>query len=187
MNRPPFNVVRKFAIAIVLTTVIVLGCVAARIVNYARKTDTGRSDAAIVLGAAVDNGIPTHVFEQRIRHAIELYERGTVDRLILTGGVGAGDKISEAEAAREYCLARGWQTRLWLSIVRRINRGKPAQRSPTVATHGLVVLIVRRVTSDVRLRSRETLGSMRIHHQRQRHVTQGSEAKLTFLTGKPTS
>ncbi|MGF6354254.1 vancomycin permeability regulator SanA [Paenibacillus sp. 4624] len=44
------------------------------------------SDAAIVLGAAVQGDIPSPVFRERIEQAIRLYKVGTVRNLIFTGG-----------------------------------------------------------------------------------------------------
>lgn len=74
---------------------------------YASRSDTQPADAAIVLGAAVAQGIPSPVFEQRIRHALDLYHNGRVRVLVMTGGIGAGDTLAESAAARDYCLARG--------------------------------------------------------------------------------
>lgn len=74
---------------------------------YAQQRDARQADAAVVLGAAVAGSVPTPVFEERIRHAIDLYRRGKVKALILTGGLAEGDNLSESEAAREYCLKRG--------------------------------------------------------------------------------
>lgn len=69
---------------------------------------TGRKgDVAVVLGAAVHGENPSPVFEQRIRHALELYRLGTVDRLLFTGGTTAGGRVAEAEVARGYALRRG--------------------------------------------------------------------------------
>jgi uncharacterized SAM-binding protein YcdF (DUF218 family) len=74
---------------------------------YARESEDGPADAAVVLGAAVEDGRATPVFEERLRHAVDLYRRGRVRRLILTGGVGAGDVLAESEVARAYGLAHG--------------------------------------------------------------------------------
>ncbi|RYG48691.1 YdcF family protein [bacterium] len=66
-----------------------------------------RADVAIVLGAAVWDTKPSPVFAARIDHAIWLFERGQVKQLVLTGGRAEGDRLSEAEAAQEYALAKG--------------------------------------------------------------------------------
>lgn len=65
------------------------------------------TDAAIVLGAAVWDGKPSPVLEERIRHAIELYESGAVNKIIFTGGRGEGEAVSEAMAAKRYAEERG--------------------------------------------------------------------------------
>ena len=66
-----------------------------------------KSDAAIVLGAAAWNGKPSPVLQERLNHAIELYENGTVEYLIFTGGTAAGEVKSEARASMEYAIEQG--------------------------------------------------------------------------------
>jgi uncharacterized SAM-binding protein YcdF (DUF218 family) len=66
-----------------------------------------RSDAILVLGAAQYNGRPSPVFRARLDHALDLYDRGMAPRLIFTGGIGAGDTLSEAEVARRYAMRHG--------------------------------------------------------------------------------
>lgn len=75
--------------------------------SYASQHDPYPADAAIVLGAAVYKEVPTPVFAARIDHAITLYKSGQVRKILLTGGVGAGDILAESQTARHYCLARG--------------------------------------------------------------------------------
>jgi uncharacterized SAM-binding protein YcdF (DUF218 family) len=63
------------------------------------------SDAIIVLGAAAYDARPSPVFEERIRHGLDLYRRGMAPRLIFTGGFGgAGARFAESEVARRYAL-----------------------------------------------------------------------------------
>lgn len=82
-------------------------CIMGSIVFFAFQMDDTNADAAIVLGAAVAYSLPTPVFEQRIRHAVRLYQDRKVRKLVLTGGVGYGDTLAESEVARDYCLKRG--------------------------------------------------------------------------------
>lgn len=63
-------------------------------------------DIGIVLGAALWNGQPSPALKERCNLAIELYHRGQVDRLILSGGLGENG-ISEAEGMRQYLVERG--------------------------------------------------------------------------------
>ena len=78
-----------------------------RIAAYARRHDPAHADVAIVLGAAVWGTEPSPVFAARIDHAVALYRRGRVRRLLFTGGVGAGDGHAEAEVARRYAVRAG--------------------------------------------------------------------------------
>ena len=63
------------------------------------------ADAIIVLGAAAYDARPSPVFEERIRHGLELYQRGLAPRLIFTGGFGgSGARFAESEVAKRYAL-----------------------------------------------------------------------------------
>ena len=73
----------------------------------AGQSDPDRADAAIVLGAAVAGDEPTPVFEERLRHAVDLYRTQQVQLLIMTGGTGPGDSLAESEAARRWAIANG--------------------------------------------------------------------------------
>ena len=63
-------------------------------------------DAIIVLGAAQYNGRPSPVLRARLDHAIGLYREGYAPLIVVTGGVGRGDTLSEAIVGRRYLLAR---------------------------------------------------------------------------------
>ena len=47
------------------------------------------------------------VFKERINHAIDLYQRGRVQKLIFTGGQGNPSEPTEAFAARLYGVQSG--------------------------------------------------------------------------------
>lgn len=78
-----------------------------RIARGASVDETRKADAAIVMGAAAYGDKPSPVFEQRIAHAVALYHRGLVPKIILTGGFGEGASFSESEVARLYAIAHG--------------------------------------------------------------------------------
>lgn len=77
------------------------------ITAYTAEQSTRQSDAAIILGAAVDGDNPSPVFRERIEHAILLYCQGTIPNLIFTGGSGREGERSEAEVGRDYAVAHG--------------------------------------------------------------------------------
>ena len=58
-------------------------------------------------GAAVySKGNPSPIFEKRIRKALELYQKGSIKKVILTGGRAPGE-MTEAEAAKKYLVNLG--------------------------------------------------------------------------------
>jgi uncharacterized SAM-binding protein YcdF (DUF218 family) len=84
--------------------VVVLG---ADIYRFASESDSLPADAAVVLGAAVWGEQPSPVFEERIKHAIDLYHTGKVRYIIFTGGLGTQDQLAESVVASRYAVAHG--------------------------------------------------------------------------------
>ena len=78
-----------------------------RVVRFSEQDQTQQADAAIVLGAGVFRGRPSPVLRSRIDHAIDLYDAGTVDSIIFTGGIGRNDTLSEAQVSANYAMGRG--------------------------------------------------------------------------------
>src|SRR5512135_2551242 len=100
------------ALLIVLGLLLLwLLALAIEIVAYSTVRDDGPADAAIVLGAAAWNGQPSPVFEERVKHAIDLYQAGRIGAIIFTGGVGEGESTAEAIAASRYAIERGISSR----------------------------------------------------------------------------
>lgn len=93
---------------------VVIGCVVlisvvtgASIYNYSKTDETKIADAAIVLGAGTNGSEPTPVFQERLNHGIWLYKEGYTDTLILTGGYGKNNKISDSVIAKKYVVESG--------------------------------------------------------------------------------
>ena len=82
-----------------------LAAVAAWIVWVGQRDQAGAADTIIVLGAAAYDARPSPVFEERIRHGLDLYRQGLAPKLIFTGGFGgATARFSESQVARRYAL-----------------------------------------------------------------------------------
>jgi uncharacterized SAM-binding protein YcdF (DUF218 family) len=77
------------------------------VVRMARRDAAAPADAIVVLGAAQYNGRPSPVFRARLDHAAALLRRRLAPHLLVTGGVGTGDTVSEAVVGRRYLLAGG--------------------------------------------------------------------------------
>jgi len=97
---------RILAIALGAFALLWLASLAA-VVRAARHDAARPADAIVVLGAAQYNGHPSPVFKARLDHAAQLFRRHFAPRLIVTGGVGAGDSLSEAVVARRYLKETG--------------------------------------------------------------------------------
>lgn len=93
----------------ILFSVIVLmaGLLAWRIYAFGNTSSDAPADAAVVLGAAVWTTNVSPVFRERINHAISLYHKGQVRKLIFTGGQGNPGEPTESSAARDYALQSG--------------------------------------------------------------------------------
>jgi uncharacterized SAM-binding protein YcdF (DUF218 family) len=82
-----------------------LACVVA---SYdSRLTAREALDAAVVLGAAANHGEPSPVFAARLDYARDLLMTRAASMLIVTGGIGSGELISEGDTGRRYLIARG--------------------------------------------------------------------------------
>ena len=82
--------------------------VALAIVWRAAREDQRRAaGAVVVLGAAQYNGKPSPVLRARLDHALELQREGLAPLIVVTGGIGSGDRESEATVGRRYLLGQG--------------------------------------------------------------------------------
>lgn len=97
----------RVLLSILLLAAVALGWLAYSIVDYGRKDEKCQADVAIVLGASVTDTEVSPVLRERLNHGIWLYQNGYVDYLILTGGVGEGDTLSEAYVSKQYVLSQG--------------------------------------------------------------------------------
>lgn len=71
-----------------------------------RQDQREQADAIVVLGAAQYNGRPSPVLKARLDHALELYRGGLAPMVVVTGGIGPGDRMSEATVGHKYLRAQ---------------------------------------------------------------------------------
>lgn len=86
------------------------------VVVAARHEGAAPADAIVVMGAAQYNGRPSPVFKARLDHAAALFRRRLAPRLVVTGGVGSGEVMSEADVGRRYLLTPGTDTAAVVAI-----------------------------------------------------------------------
>jgi uncharacterized SAM-binding protein YcdF (DUF218 family) len=103
--------VRRFPLRVIvafLAGIFAAWMTSAILVVVWSQRDASRPAAAIVvLGAAQYVGRPSPVLRARLDHAIALWKNGLAPVLIVTGGIGPRDTISEAEASQIYAMRQG--------------------------------------------------------------------------------
>ncbi|MCL2024668.1 MAG: YdcF family protein [Coriobacteriia bacterium] len=101
---------KKWLVAAMVILCIALGFVlylAASIWSFGTYDEIVEADVVIVLGAGTDGYRPSPVFRERLNHAIQLYQDGFADKIILTGGIPEGALRSDASIARDYIVSKG--------------------------------------------------------------------------------
>src|SRR5207245_8160247 len=109
-------------IAVVLLLALGWAAVVVAVALAAARDQATPADAIAVLGAAQYNGRPSPVFRARLDHAAALYQRGLAPVVLVTGGVGTGDTVSESEVGRRYLVKAGLPEGAVVAL--------PAARSP---------------------------------------------------------
>ena len=77
-------------------------------------------EAIVVMGAAQYNGKPSPVLRARLDHAAALYREGLAPAVVVTGGIGEGDRVSEATVGQQYLVAH--QVPVRAVVVRPVGR-----------------------------------------------------------------
>jgi uncharacterized SAM-binding protein YcdF (DUF218 family) len=90
-------------IAIALLVFSLLGA----IYWQARSSESHPVDAIIVLGTAQYDGRPSPALKARLDAALEAWNTGAAEYMVVTGGKMAGDRFTEAEASRTYLVDHG--------------------------------------------------------------------------------
>lgn len=100
---------RAFKTAVFMFVVLLLSwaAVVVAVAVQGARDQAATSDAIVVLGAAQYNGRPSPVFRARLDHAAALYQRGLAPVVLVTGGVGTGEVLSEANVGRDYLAHLG--------------------------------------------------------------------------------
>ncbi len=78
-----------------------------QVLRAAQGQDAVAADAILVLGRRLEHDALTPVFLARLAHAEELWRKGLAPRMFIAGGTTGTAARSEAEAGRDWLLARG--------------------------------------------------------------------------------
>lgn len=77
------------------------------IIGYGNSKPQENGDYLIILGAQVRGTTPSRALKNRLDTAIKYLEENEYTKVIVSGGQGTGETISEAEAMSQYLLKAG--------------------------------------------------------------------------------
>lgn len=97
------RIILYFTIIIILCAIIT----EIEIIYFGKNTKPEKSDCIIVLGCRVYGNTPSPFLIWRLNRGVQLYDEGYGDYIIVSGGKGSGENISEAEAMKNYLIGKG--------------------------------------------------------------------------------
>lgn len=92
---------------LVVAAVLYVAVTFVQVYRASRHDGVRTVDAIIVLGAAQYDGRPSPVLQDRLDHALDLYERRLARVIVVTGGRQEGDRFTEATTGYNYLRDRG--------------------------------------------------------------------------------
>src|SRR5688572_15850090 len=105
-RRPRRQTLMRVLLALVALLFVYVGVTFMMVYKASRADDAQPVDAIVVLGAAQYDGRPSPVLRDRLDHALDLYDAGLADHIVLTGGRQEGDRFTEATAGYNYLRER---------------------------------------------------------------------------------
>jgi uncharacterized SAM-binding protein YcdF (DUF218 family) len=97
----------RIVAGLVAILVLYVGVTFAQVWWASRADDHDPASAIVVMGAAQWNGRPSPVLQNRLDHAVELYELGAAPTIVVTGGKQAGDTVTQGFSGYEYLRDHG--------------------------------------------------------------------------------
>ncbi|WP_227763779.1 YdcF family protein [Zhaonella formicivorans] len=97
----------KTILTMAVTGVVFLSLVGMNITRFGQNARPSSADAVIVLGCRLYGTVPSPFLQARLDEGLRLYQAGYGQYIIVSGGQGPGEDIPEAEAMRQYLIARG--------------------------------------------------------------------------------
>lgn len=103
----------KFSFIIIISRIVMLAIIASFIIiagaafYTGTKTEAEHGKYIIILGAKVNDKTPSLVLKQRLDAAIPIINANSDMKVVVSGGQGAGESISEALSMKNYLINKG--------------------------------------------------------------------------------
>ncbi len=99
---------RRWIVISVIAAAAAFACaVAATLIYPAARGASYTEDAVIILGAGLKENEITPQLAERLDTGVEYYKRNPNAVIVVSGGKGSEEKLSEAEAMEEYLVSKG--------------------------------------------------------------------------------
>lgn len=95
------------AIGLLALVVLYLAGTFVQVWKASRSDAARKADAIVVLGAAQYNGTASPALQNRLDHALELYQQGLAPIIVVTGGRQDGDRFTEATVGYNFFRENG--------------------------------------------------------------------------------
>lgn len=99
--------VTRVAAKFVKGGIVVVAGLAAAVALFGLCARPSPADCIIVLGCRVYGTVPSPFLVARLDEGVRLYKEGYGRRMVVSGGQGAGEDITEALAMKRYLLTQG--------------------------------------------------------------------------------
>ncbi|NMM64187.1 YdcF family protein [Clostridium sp. P21] len=93
-----------YGIGIIAVLVIIF---AFQVVYFGESSKPQKSDCIVILGCKVYGSTPSPFLAWRTDEGLKLFKEGYANYIIVSGGKGEGENISEAEAMKRYLVHKG--------------------------------------------------------------------------------
>lgn len=101
------RLMRKVVIIIVVTIIVPSLILFLFIFNGAKNIKPQNADVMIVLGCQIWGEGPSEMLLYRLQNALELYKNGIAKSIIVSGGQGPDEIITEAKAMKKWFVKKG--------------------------------------------------------------------------------
>ena len=92
---------------IICISIILFIIIEILIINEANNSYCKQTDFVIVLGAKLNGTVPSTSLKYRLDATLEYYQQFPEITIIVSGGQGNGENISEAKAMKQYLIDKG--------------------------------------------------------------------------------
>ncbi|KNY26648.1 YdcF family protein [Pseudobacteroides cellulosolvens] len=106
-KRSILRVIRNILVAVITIILVPSIILFLLIFNGAKNTKPQNTDVMIVLGCQIWGEGPSEMLEYRLQNALKLYRKGISKHIIVSGGQGPDEIITEAKAMKKWFVKNG--------------------------------------------------------------------------------